>query len=132
MYAVDIQVEMLDMLAQRVEEAELANVVPILGDMHDPKLPPASCDLILLADVYHEIGYPEQQLAGMARALKPGGRLALLEFRQEDPTVPIKPTHKMSKAQIFAELVPNGFVLDEEFDELPRQHLMFFTTKEKH
>ncbi len=81
---------------------------------------------MLLVDVYHEFSNPEQMLAAIRKSLKPAGRVALAEFRAEDPKVPIKPLHKMSKAQIMKEFPPNGFKLVEEFDKLPWQHLMFF------
>jgi ubiquinone/menaquinone biosynthesis C-methylase UbiE len=124
--AVDIQQQMLDMLAARAEGRGLKNIKPILGEFHDPKLPPASCDLILLVDVYHEFSHPEQQLKAMHAALKPDGMVALVEFRGEDDEVPIKPEHKMTKAQIRREWLPQGFEIAREFDGLPWQHLMFF------
>jgi cyclopropane fatty-acyl-phospholipid synthase-like methyltransferase len=124
--AVDIQQEMLRMLEQRAKEAELANIKPILGTFTDPKLPAGKVDVILCVDVYHEFSHPEQMLAAMKKALAPGGRLVLVEFRAEDPKVPIKPLHKMSKQQVLKELTPNGFKLVEQFDKLPWQHVMFF------
>jgi ubiquinone/menaquinone biosynthesis C-methylase UbiE len=124
--AVDIQPEMLKMLEQREAEAKLDNIEPILGLLHDPKLPEGTVDLILLVDVYHEFSHPEPMLAAMRRALKPNGRIALVEYRAEDPNVPIKPLHKMSKQQILKEFPANGFKLVKEFDRLPWQHLMFF------
>lgn len=129
--AVDVQQQMLDMLAARAEGRGLKNIKTILGAYHDPKLPPASCDLILLVDVYHEFSHPEHQLKAMHAALKPGGRVALVEYRAEDRKVPIKPEHKMSKAQIFKEWLPMGFVVDREFDGLPWQHLILFRKPEK-
>jgi len=125
-FAVDIQQEMLDLLEKRGQAAGLTNIKPVLGGAADPKLPPGSCDLILLVDVYHELSYPEQVLAAIRRALKPRGRVVLVEFRQEDPDVPIKPLHKMSKEQILKELLPNGFTLVEDYDGLPWQHMMMF------
>jgi ubiquinone/menaquinone biosynthesis C-methylase UbiE len=125
-YAVDVQPEMLELLEERLAGAGIDNVVPIQGDLADPKLPPGECDLILLVDVYHELGYPVQVLAGLRRALKPGGRVALVEFRAEDPSVPIKPLHKLSKAQALRELEANGYQLESDHDGLPWQHLMFF------
>jgi SAM-dependent methyltransferase len=124
--AVDIQQEMLRMLESRAKDAEIANVKPILGGVADPHLPAGKVDLILCVDVYHEFSHPEQMLAAMKKALAPGGRLVLVEFREEDPKVPIKPLHKMSKAQVLKELTPNGFKLVEQFDKLPWQHVMFF------
>lgn len=124
--AVDIQREMLELLKDRATAERLNNIEPVLGTVIDPKLPPASIDLVLLVDVYHEFSHPEQMLAAIRRSLKPAGRIALVEFRSEDPNVPIKPLHKMSKAQIMKEFPANGFKLVEEFDKLPWQHLMFF------
>ena len=124
--AVDIQPEMLRMLEQRADEAGIENIELIEGLSHDPRLPEASCDLVLMVDVYHELYHPAHTLRAIHRALKPRGRVVLVEYREEDPMVPIKPEHKMSKAQVNKELGANGFVLDEEFDELPWQHVMFF------
>ena len=122
----DIQPEMLDRLKWRAEEQGIENVAVVIGEYDDPRLPPESCDLILMADVYHELSHPVEVLGHLRRALKPGGRVAALEFRAEDPAVPIKPKHKMTKAQVVAEFSANGFELVEEFDELPWQHLLFF------
>ena len=124
---VDIQPEMLDLLRWRAEERGVDNVAVVIGEFDDPRLPPQSCDLILMADVYHELSHPAEVLGHLRRALRPGGRVAALEFRAEDPAVPIKPKHKMSKAQVVAEFSANGFELVEEFDELPWQHLLFFS-----
>lgn len=124
--AVDIQQQMLDMLADRASGRGVKNIKTILGAYHDPKLPPASCDLILLVDVYHEFSHPEHQLKAMHAALKPDGRVALVEYRAEDSEVPIRPEHKMTKAQIKKEWLPQGFEVDREFDGLPWQHLIFF------
>ncbi len=124
--AVDIQSEMLELLRKRMEDQRIENVVPVLGSVHDPRLMPGSCDLVLLVDVYHEFSHPELMLAAIRRALKPGGRVALVEFRAEDPDVPIKELHKMSKKQIMKEFPANGFKLVEQFDELPWQHVLFF------
>ena len=125
-YAVDIQQEMLHLLDERAKEAGITHIKPVLGGVIDPRLPPASQDLIFLVDVYHEFSHPEHMLRAMRKALKPDGRLVLVEFRLEDPQVPIKLLHKMSKKQILKELPPNGFKLVEEFDKLPWQHVMFF------
>lgn len=125
-YAVDIQREMLDLLKDRATGERITNIKPLLGTLVDPKLPANSVDVVLLVDVYHEFSHPEQMLTAIRKSLKPTGRVALVEFRAEDPDVPIKPLHKMSKAQILKEFPPNGFKLVEEFDKLPWQHLMFF------
>jgi ubiquinone/menaquinone biosynthesis C-methylase UbiE len=130
-YAVDIQPEMLKLLNQRADEQQVRNVSPILGTLSDPRLPKRKIDLILLVDVYHEFSHPEEMLAAMREALSPGGVCALVEFRAEDPSVPIKPEHKMTKAQIMKEWPANGFKLVKEFDGLPWQHLMFFARDEK-
>ena len=125
-FAVDIQQEMLRLLEERLEATGLENVELVLGSVVDPRLPPDRLDLILCVDVYHELSHPEQMLAAMRRALKPAGQLVLVEFRAEDPDVPIKPLHKMSKKQVLLELEPNGFRLAREYDGLPWQHMMFF------
>jgi ubiquinone/menaquinone biosynthesis C-methylase UbiE len=125
--AVDIQPEMLHLLSERAKRSKLDNIELIQGSVVDPHLPEGELDLILLVDVYHEFSHPEQMLAAMRKSLKPDGRLVLVEFREEDPTVPIKPEHKMSKEQMLRELLPNGFVLVEQFDKLPWQHVMFFS-----
>ena len=125
-YAVDIQPDMLRLLKARARAAELANIETIENKLHDPMLPGNTFDLILLADVYHEFSHPEQMLQGMLNGLKKDGVIALVEFRLEDPEVPIKLLHKMSKEQILKEYLPNGYKLVREYDELPWQHLMFF------
>lgn len=124
--AVDIQPEMLHLLSERAKAAGIDHIELIENTPIDPKLPENSVDLILLVDVYHEFAYPVQMLREMRKSLKPDGRIALVEFRAEDPLVPIKPLHKMSKRQILKEYEPNGYKLVEEFDGLPWQHLMFF------
>ncbi len=126
-YAVDVQPEMIVMLNERIAEKAITNIEPIIGEVDDPKLPPNSCDLILLVDVYHEFSHPEAMLTGMKKALKPGGQIVLVEFRAEDDSVPIKPEHKMSKAQITKEMNANGLKLAREFDGLPWQHMMWFS-----
>ena len=124
--AVDIQQEMLHFLAERAEAAGITNIEPILATTVDPRLPEGELDLVLLVDVYHELSNPEEVLREIRNSLKPKGRMVLVEFRLEDRNVPIKLLHKMSKAQILKELVPNGFKLVEQFDKLPWQHVMFF------
>jgi ubiquinone/menaquinone biosynthesis C-methylase UbiE len=128
--AVDIQPEMLHMLDERAKAEQIANIELVEGTPIDPKLPAGDVDLILLVDVYHEFSHPEAMLKAMRQSLKPGGRMALVEFRLEDPNVPIKLLHKMSKKQILKEIPPNGFKLVEQFDKLPWQHLMFFERRE--
>jgi 2-polyprenyl-3-methyl-5-hydroxy-6-metoxy-1,4-benzoquinol methylase len=125
-YSVDIQPEMLEKLNLRADKAGVSNVSPILGTFIDPRLPKGKIDLILCVDVYHEFSHPEQMLAQMRESLSPEGVVALVEFRTEDPNVPIKPEHKMSREQIMKEWPVNGFKLVKEFDGLPWQHMMFF------
>lgn len=129
--AVDIQKEMLEMLDKRAAASKVTSVETILGTVADPKLPEGKVDLILCVDVYHEFDHPVEMLAAMRKSLAPGGRMVLVEFRAEDPKVPIKPLHKMSKEQILKEIPPNGFKLVEQFDKLPWQHVMFFEKDEK-
>jgi ubiquinone/menaquinone biosynthesis C-methylase UbiE len=108
-YANDIQPGMLELLAQAVAKARVSNVKPVLGTPDDPRLPASSLDLILMVDVYHEFSQPQRMLQRMREALKPGGRLVLLEYRAEDPNVPIRPEHKMTKAQVKLEVEHEGF-----------------------
>jgi 2-polyprenyl-3-methyl-5-hydroxy-6-metoxy-1,4-benzoquinol methylase len=124
--AVDIQPEMLAMLRARMESEGVENITPILASAHDPRLPQQSVDLILLVDVYHEFSHPEYMLRAMHAALKPNGRIVLVEYRAEDASVPIKPLHKMSKRQIMREFPANGFRLVGQFDRLPWQHMLLF------
>ncbi len=124
--AVDIQSEMLHLLKLRADDQGIKNIEPVLGTIVDPKLPPNSVDLVLLVDVYHEFSHPQQMLAAIRKSLKAGGLIALLEFREEDRNVPIKPEHKMSKQQILKEYSANGYRLAKQFDGLPWQHLMYF------
>ena len=123
--AVDIQPEMLQELSRRCEQNNLKNVDMILGLPHDPKLPEGKLDLILMVDVYHEFSNPIEMLESMRNSLKKDGRIALVEFRGEDPQVPIKPEHKMTKKQILKEYEANAFRLVDQYDRLPWQHLMF-------
>jgi ubiquinone/menaquinone biosynthesis C-methylase UbiE len=126
-YAVDIQQGMLDLLQRAVTRARLSNVVPVLGTTDDPRLPPQALDLVLMVDVYHELSAPQVTLARLKEALKPGGRLVLLEFRGEDPDLPIRPEHKMTKAQVKLEIEHEGFRQQRVYDDLPWQHLIVFT-----
>lgn len=125
-YAVDIQPPMLERLRKNVAQRGLNNVEAVLGEVNDPKLPAKALDLILLVDVYHEFAEPQKMLEKMREALKADGRLVLLEYRKEDPDVPIRPEHKMSIADVKAELEPEGFRLERVSDVLPRQHILIF------
>jgi SAM-dependent methyltransferase len=124
--AVDIQPEMLDFLRKKSAELGITNVEPHLGTIEDVKLPAASLDAALMVDSYHEFSHPREMLASLHHALKPGGRLFLLEFRGEDPRVPIKPLHKMTEAQARLELETAGFRFVSNLRPLPWQHFMIF------
>jgi len=126
-YANDVQPGMLEILQQNVAKAKVMNVVPVLGAIDDPKLPPESIDLAIMVDVYHEFSEPQRMLQRLREAIKPGGRLVLLEYRAEDPEVPILREHKMSKAQVKLEVEHEGFKQSRVFDDLPWQHLFVFT-----
>ena len=125
-YAVDLQPQMLELLRQRARSRDLGNLELIEAAVDDPKLPAATCDLVLLVDVYHELSHPVRVMQHVRAALKPGGRVVLVEFRSEDPAVPIKPEHTMTKAQVLREMAEHGFALATEFDGLPWQHAMAF------
>lgn len=125
-YAVDIQPEMLELLQQRAGPRGLDNVRPVLATEADAGLPAETFDLVLMVDVYHELSDPEAVLAAIRSSLKPEGRVAVVEFREEDLDVPILPLHKMSKMQVMREFTANGLKLVGQFDELPWQHVLFF------
>jgi SAM-dependent methyltransferase len=128
-FANDVQPQMLNILARRLSNSKITNVTLIEGTFGDPKLPPASVDLVLMVDVYHELSQPQAMLRHLREALKPGGRLVLLEYRKEDPTVPIKPEHKMSVAEAKMEVEAEGFTLVKVDEALPRQHILIFVAK---
>jgi len=129
--AVDVQQKMLDLLKRNMESERLTNIGFILGTPKDPGLPENAVDVALLVDVYHELQYPEEMMAKIRKSLKPDGRLVLVEYRGEDPTVPIKPEHKMTAAQVLGELEPMGFRIKDTLEFLPWQHIFIFT-KERH
>jgi SAM-dependent methyltransferase len=126
--AVDIQQEMLDALTAKSRLLGLRNIEPVLGTVKSPKLPPESVDLVVMVDVYHEFEFPYEMLSEIVRALKPGGRVAFVEYRLEDPDVPIKLVHKMSEAQVKREALLPEFGLEwvETYPKLPRQHVVIF------
>ena len=128
-YANDLQPEMLKMLGARLARERVTNVTLVQGTTDDPKLPPASLDLVLLVDVYHELSEPQKMLRAIRTALKPGGRLVLLEYRKEDPNVPIRLEHKMSVAEATLELEAEGFTLAKVDARLPRQHILIFSKR---
>ncbi|MFT6958845.1 MAG: ubiquinone/menaquinone biosynthesis C-methylase UbiE [Halieaceae bacterium] len=127
--AVDLQQEMLDIIKARSGAAE-KNIVPVLGSITDINVTENSVDLILLVDAYHEFSHPREMGESMFRALKPGGRIALVEYRAEDPSVSIKPLHKMSESQAIREMSALGLRWLVTVDSLPQQHLIFFTKNE--
>jgi len=126
-YAADIQPGMIDRLNRRIARRKLTNVTPILSTQDDPRLPLAAIDLVLMVDVYHELSQPQLVLRHIKAALKPGGRLVLVEYRKEDPDIPIRPEHKMSVAEAKLEVEAEGFTLTTVNEDLPRQHVLIFT-----
>jgi ubiquinone/menaquinone biosynthesis C-methylase UbiE len=128
-FANDVQPQMLQILARRLAQRNITNVTLVQGTVDDPKLDPGSVDLVIMVDVYHELSQPQAILKHLRAALKPGGRLVLLEYRKEDPTVPIKFEHKMSVAEAKMELEAEGFTLSKVDEALPRQHILIFTPK---
>lgn len=126
--AVDVQPEMLDLLRDRLRRERLTNVDLILGEAQDPRLKPRSVDLVLMVDVYHEFEYPYEMMKKIVPALRAGGRVALVEYRAEDPQVPIKRVHKMAADQVTREMKVAGLKLLRRIDALPRQHLLIYST----
>ena len=125
-YANDIQPAMLERLRANASTQHVDNVVSVLGTESDPKLPAAKLDLVILVDVYHEFSRPQRMLDRIRDSLKSGGRLVLLEYRKEDPSVPIRPEHKMSIQEVKAEVIPEGYSFEKVVDTLPLQHIIFF------
>ena len=126
-YAVDVEPEMIAYLNERIKQEKLTHIVPVLSTEQNVSLPENSIDMMLLVDVYHEFSYPYEMTVSMLAALKPGGKLVLVEFRSEDPTVPIKTIHKMSEAQAIKEFKATGFAFDKNINNLPWQHCIVFT-----
>jgi SAM-dependent methyltransferase len=125
-YAVDVQPEMIKMATDMAKKAGLGNIKPVLAAVDEVKLPAASIDLAIMVDVYHELEFPYEVMQSVVRALKPGGRVAYVEYRAEDPKVPIKPLHKMSEAQIRKEAVAHALTYERTADTLPWQHVVIF------
>ena len=126
-YANDLQPQMLALLERRLAREKITNVTLVQGAADDPRLPPASVDLELLVDVYHELSQPQTMLRRLREALRPGGRLVLLEYRKEDPAIPIRIEHKMTVAEARMEIEAEGFTLSKVDGSLPRQHILIFT-----
>jgi SAM-dependent methyltransferase len=127
-FAVDIQQQMLDLLGDKIENQGIKNIELVLSTEKSPELEPGSIDLALMVDVYHEFAFPFETLLELSKSLKPGGRVAFVEYRREDPNVPIKLVHKMSVAQIKKEVGQPDFGLawKETVKTLPRQHIVIF------
>ena len=128
-YAVDVQPEMVKLLQSVSSQRAYAHIMPVLGGVDDVKLPAASVDVAIMVDVYHELAFPYEVLASIARAVKPGGQVVFVEYRAEDPRVPIKPLHKMSEAQIRREVELHPLVWERTANELPWQHVVIFKRK---
>jgi SAM-dependent methyltransferase len=124
--AVDIQPEMLELLEQKKQATGIANIEPVLGRIDDPNLPENAVDAALLVDAYHEFSHPREMMQALVRALRPGGRVFLVEYRAEDPNVPIKPLHRMSEEQARRELEAVGLRFVENRSFLPWQHFLIF------
>ena len=125
-YGVDIQPEMLELLAKNLGKLGIKNVKGVLGTIKNPNLPANSIDLAMMVDVYHEFSHPHEMLQNLCHALKPGGRIAFVEYRMEDPNVPIKLLHKMSQLQVMIEATPHPLEWVETISVLPRQHVIVF------
>jgi ubiquinone/menaquinone biosynthesis C-methylase UbiE len=123
----DIQDAMIRLLKKNIDDRKLKNVEIVLGTPTDPKLPAKALDLVLMVDVYHEFSEPATMMKHIQNALKPDGRVVLVEFRKEDPRVPIQPLHKMSVEEVRSELEPLGFKFQRAVEFLPWQHILIFT-----
>ena len=125
-YAVDIQEEAVNYIRKRSEELEIENVIAVKGTEKSPNLPEVELDLVIMVDVYHELAYPQEMLSAIYKSLKPHGKILLLEYKGEDPSIPIKPLHKMTEKQAEKELIANGFELVKNGKFLPIQHYLIF------
>ena len=126
-YGVEIQQEMLDKWTKQMAGSAAGSATPVLGTTTDPKLPPASCDTLIMVDVYHEFDFPIEMVQHMIDALKPGARIVFVEYRKEDPAVPIKELHKMTVVQVKKEMAVHPHLqYVETIATLPRQHIIVF------
>jgi ubiquinone/menaquinone biosynthesis C-methylase UbiE len=128
-FAVDVQPEMIQMLTDLAKKAKLSNIKPVLASVDNVKLADASIDLAIMVDVYHELEFPFEVMESIVRALKPGGRVAYVEYRAEDDAVPIKPVHKMSEIQVRKEAAQHALVYERTAKTLPWQHVVIFKKK---
>ena len=126
-YAVDIQPEMLEAIASRQKDRQVENIETVLGAEDNPNLLPESIDLAFMVDAYHEFAYPREMMEGIVEALKPGGKVVLLEYRKENPMIMIKPLHKMTQKQVKKELKAVGLKWDKTKQFLPEQHFLIFS-----
>ena len=129
-HAVDVQPRMLQQLQERARREGLDNIQPVLGAAADTRLASSSIDLALLVDVYHELEYPVEAMASVVRALRPGGRVVLVEYRAEDPKVPIKSLHRMSEAQVLREMAVHPLAHERTSNVLPWQHILVFRRRD--
>ena len=125
--AVDIQPEMLQLIERQKTDTGVANIEGVLGQIDNPNLAPNSIDAAIMVDAYHEFSHPFEMINGIYNALRPGGRIFLLEYRGEDDSVPIRPLHKMMEEQVVKEMSVFGLEWTETLDFLPWQHMMIFT-----
>ena len=125
--AVDILPEMLHLIEGQMGEQEVSIIEGVLGAVDNPNLPANSIDAAIMVDAYHEFSHPFEMIDGIYQALKPGGRIFLLEYRGEDPSVPIRPLHKMTEEQVVREMSVFGLDWTDTLDFLPWQHMMIFT-----
>jgi ubiquinone/menaquinone biosynthesis C-methylase UbiE len=130
-YAVDVEPEMIAFLNERIKREGKKNIIPVLSTEKTVSLPANSMDMMLLVDVYHEFSFPYEMAISMLEALKPGGKLVLVEFRAEDPNVPIKTIHKMSQQQAVKEFKAAGFTFEKNISNLPWQHCLIFRKPNK-
>jgi ubiquinone/menaquinone biosynthesis C-methylase UbiE len=130
-YAVDVELEMIAYLNDRIKLEGYKNIIPVLSTEQKVSLPANSIDLMLLVDVYHEFSFPYEMTLSMLEALKPGGKLVLVEFRAEDPNVPIKTIHKMGELQAVKEFKAAGFSFEKNIGNLPWQHCLIFRKPKK-
>ena len=128
-YAVDVQPQMVAMLSDVAKRPEYANIKPVLGGLRDVNLPPASIDLAIMVDVYHELEFPHEVMESIITALKPAGRIVFVEYRAEDPRVPIKEVHKMTEAQVKREALSHALAWERTAENLPWQHVVVFRKK---
>ena len=125
-FANDLQPGLLGIIQRKAQDQKLSNIETVQGSENDARLPAGVIDLALLVDVYHEFWYPQAMLRSVRRSLKADGRMILIEYRKEDPSIPIAPTHKMSVSDARTEVEAEGFTFDRLIPGLPRQHIIVF------